>query len=371
MAGSISPPAEAAASSTQDKIIPTTRWPRAKLQKASHAIGFQKGYNFTLCMIPFHGSVPALLRHTTVIIFAGAMLGFTLARFSYVNIGGSAPSSFANSAAPGEWYWYRKGLYRVGITLHLCAILPAGFLMVFQFVPLIRYKLLLFHRMNGYAIILLVLIANAGALMICRRSFGGGIDTQAGVGVLVIVSTTSMALAWYNIKCLQIDQHRKWMLRAMFTLGTIITLRLILIISARITSRIGTFDTVKSCAEIFYIHNNNNETLARLYPQCVGPVASVANQLVVVHATWKNNQPDQIGASLDMSFGMALWLSLFLHLVGVEIYLALTPRENERLRQVSYERQLERGMKSPGSAGLTAEKFGDAEKWTPARAHSG
>lgn len=345
-----------------------TRWLRAKLQKACHAIGFQKGYNFTLCMIPFRGSsVPALLRHATVIIFAGAMLGFTLARFSYLNVGGSAPSSFANSASPGEWYWYRKDLYRVGITLHLCAILPAGFLMIFQFVPLIRHKLLLFHRMNGYVIILLVLIANVGALIICRRSFGGGIETQAGVGVLVIVSTTSIALAWYNIKCLQIDQHRKWMLRAMFTLGTIITLRLIMIISAKITSRIGTYDTVKSCDEIYFIHDNNNETLARLYPQCV---SSVANQHVVVHASWKNHQADQIGASLDMSFGMAMWLALFLHLVGVEIYLALTPRENERLRQVSYERQLERGMKNPGSAGLTADRFGDAERWTPAGAHS-
>lgn len=342
--------------------MPITRWLRAKLQKACHAIGFQKGYNFTLCTIAFHGSVPALLRHTTVIIFAGAMLGFTLARFSYVKIGGSAPSSFANSASPGEWYWYRKGLYRVGITLHLCAILPAGFLMIFQFVPLIRHKLLLFHRMNGYAIILLVLIANVGALIICRRSFGGGIETQAAVGVLVIVSTTSMALAWYNIKCLQIDQHRKWMLRAMFTLGTIITLRLIMIISALITSRINTYDTVKSCDEISFIHNNDNETLASLYPQCDG---SVANQLVVVHASWKNHQPDQIGASLDMSFGMAMWLAIFLHLVGVEIYLALTPRENERLRQVSYERQLERGMKNPGSAGLTADRFGDAASWTP------
>lgn len=81
-----------------------------------------------------------------------------------------------------------------------------------------------------------------------------------------------------------------------------------------------------------------------------------------MHASWKNHQSEQIGASLDMSFGMAMWLAIFLHLVGIEIYLALTPRENERLRQVSYERQLERGMKNPGSAGLTADRFGDAER---------
>lgn len=43
--------------------------------------------------------------------------------------------------------------------------------------------------------------------------------------------------------------------------------------------------------------------------------------------------------------------------------LHLTPREAERLRKVSYSRQLEAGMNHPGSAGLTADRLGDAEKW--------
>lgn len=46
--------------------------------------------------------------------------------------------------------------------------------------------------------------------------------------------------------------------------------------------------------------------------------------------------------------------------------LRLTPKESNRLRQVSYERQLERGMSRPGYAGLTAERFGDAEPFHPA-----
>lgn len=61
---------------------------------------------------------------------------------------------------------------------------------------------------------------------------------------------------------------------------------------------------------------------------------------------------------------MALWLALMLHAIGIEIYLRLTPRETERLREVSYQRQLEAGMRRPGSAGLTADRLGDAEKWT-------
>ena len=45
--------------------------------------------------------------------------------------------------------------------------------------------------------------------------------------------------------------------------------------------------------------------------------------------------------------------------------LHLTPRETERLRQVSYERQVKAGFKRPGRAGLTVDRFGDAEPWVP------
>lgn len=47
------------------------------------------------------------------------------------------------------------------------------------------------------------------------------------------------------------------------------------------------------------------------------------------------------------------------------LQLRLTPKETDRLRQVSYERQLERGMPRPGYAGLTVERFGDAEPFKP------
>lgn len=49
----------------------------------------------------------------------------------------------------------------------------------------------------------------------------------------------------------------------------------------------------------------------------------------------------------------------------MEIYLALTPREGERLRNVSYQRQLEAGFSHPGSSGLTADRWGDSEPWRP------
>ncbi|MCJ1228009.1 hypothetical protein MMC12_004668 [Toensbergia leucococca] len=299
----------------------------------------------------------------SVVIFAGALLGFTVARLSYLNISGTGSSSFASGASPGEWYWFSTGIYRIGITLHLTTILPAGLLMVWQFVPVIRHNFLIFHRINGYLVIVLVIMSNVGAVIICRRAFGGSLETQAGVGVLAIISTASIGLAYYNIKRLQVDQHRAWMLRAMFYLGTIITLRLIMIISALITSKLSSYYTTMSCGELHSIYRSS-QAVETLYPQC-GPLGSTVDGLVIVQATFGNGQPEQIGASLRMSFGMALWMAIFLHLTGVEIHLALTPRESNRLRQVSYERQVERGLRPFGSAGLTVDRWGDAEPWKP------
>ena len=298
-----------------------------------------------------------------VVIFAGALLGFTLARLSYLNISGTASTSYASSASPGEWYWFSKGIYRIGITIHLATILPAGLLMVWQFVPIIRHKVLLFHRINGYLVIILVIVSNVGAVMIVRRAFGGTLATQAAVGVLAIISTTSIGLAYYNIKRLQVDQHRAWMLRAVFYLGTIITTRLIMIISALIISKIGSYDTIMTCGEIFSIHGSS-QAIQRLYPRC-SQSGFTNNTLAIVQATFENGQPEQIGASLRMSFGMAMWMALFLHAIGVEIYLNLTPRESNQLRQVSYERQMEKGLRPFGSAGLTSDRWGDADPWKP------
>jgi Predicted membrane protein (DUF2306) len=294
------------------------------------------------------------------------MLGFSLARLSFLNISGNASSSFAKGSAPGEWYHYRQGFYRVGITLHLAACLPAGFLMIWQFVPVIRHKFLIFHRINGYVVILLTFISNAGALMICRHSFGGGLDTQSAVGTLVILTTVSICMAYYNIKRLQIDQHRAWMLRAMFYMGVIITLRLIMVISAIIITSIGGYYQVSSCDKVLFIHEGDTAAVNRLYPQCAD--RSTPNPKIVVEADMTGGLDEGVGASLGLSFGFSIWMALLLHLVGVEIYLNLTSAEGERLRNVSYERQLEAGFQHPGSAGLTSDRWGDVPPWKPASA---
>ncbi len=321
-------------------------------------LGFKKSYNFILFFI-----------------FAGGLFGFTLARFQYLSIAGR----YATGSAPGEWFWQHAGHYRVGITLHLGTILPCAVLVIFQFVPAIRHKAILFHRINGYTIILLFFASNAGALMIARRAFGGGLEVQTGVGLLVTICTIGIIMAYYNIRCLQIDQHRAWMLRTMFYMGSIVTIRPLLEIITRIVSKAANYYVVWPCRQLDYTWKLYNIPVSYLlaYPMCtpsnatLGPAAGAGaitiDPVAPVKVDQNGQDPAQIGASLDISFGVALWISMFLHIAGVEIYLRLTPRESQRLRVVSYERQVAAGYKNPGSAGLVLEKFGDADPWVPPR----
>jgi hypothetical protein len=173
-------------------------------------------------------------------------------------------------------------------------------------------------------------------------------------------------MAYINIKRLQIDQHRAWMLRTWFYLGTIVTLRIIQILAALITAgwAAATQYLAISCDEILSIHGGATNAVYKLYPGCnPNNTAFATDGMVVVKSNFNSQDAAEIAASLDMGFAMAGWLGLVVHAIGVEIYLSLTPKESSRLRQVSYERQLARGMKNPGSAGLVVEKFGDSDTW--------
>ncbi|ETS83776.1 hypothetical protein PFICI_05652 [Pestalotiopsis fici W106-1] len=321
----------------------------ARARKVYNPIGFSKGYNFVLWFI-----------------FLGALLGFTLARLQYLDIWGVFCGDQGSSGAlPGECFYYtRPGPDQIGIILHLGCILPASLLACVQFIPVIRHKAIIVHRINGWLVLLLSVIATVGAFLMARNSVGGGIDVQMGIGVIGIMFVASLILAVVNVKRLQIEQHRAWMLRAWFYAGTIITMRIILILSAMIISSIGGYYHTQPCDKLEYMLGSANATRS-LYPECAS-YFSGANpaQQAVVAANFNGNVAE-IGSSFNATFGPAFWLAFALHAVGIEIYLHLTPAEAERLRNVSYQRQVEAGMRYPGRAGLTADRLGDAETWKP------
>jgi len=295
------------------------------VRRLSTAIGFSKTYNLFFYLF-----------------FGGALLGFVLARFMFINIDnvfcgpGFSPTS---RASPGECYYYRSGLYRAGMLLHLACFLPAGCLVVFQFLPVVRHKFIPAHRINGYIILLLSVAGTAGALIITRRAFGGGLDVQTGFGMIAIMFLTSLLIAYINIKRLRIDQHRAWMLRAWFyasilllqsvcvvlmckQAGAIITVRPILFITALIISKQDTYYEAIPCRLVQFLNSTGqfNDT----FPPCSTPDSWTA-----VRADLNDNTtPLGPAASLRAGFGMAGWLALFLHAIGVEIYVSSIPSQH-------------------------------------------
>ena len=203
--------------------------------------------------------------------------------------------------------------------------------------------------------------------MIARHAFGGHVSTHLLVGVLAIISTFGILNAYYNIKRLQLDQHRAWMLRVFAWISAIVTARIFIQLAPRVISAFPAgyelYDQ-RSCKEMASIFPDP-QPLYQLHPQCVNDLNMTTNERIVIKADFVHGNPLEMVTALGVSFPIAVWLSLVLHAIGVELYLALTPKESQRLRQVSYERQLERGYKNPGSAGLVPEKLGDFDPWVP------
>ncbi|RAL10203.1 uncharacterized protein BO97DRAFT_456823 [Aspergillus homomorphus CBS 101889] len=326
----------------------------AVVRRIYNPIGFCKGYNFVLWVIS-----------------AGALLGFSLARLMYLdfdNIFCPEDQSRAN-ALPGECFYYQSTRGRVGILLHLGAILPACILAVLQFVPVIRHKLILFHRINGYVVILASFIGMAGVLMIAEHSFGGRLDTQIAIGLATIIFVGSISIAYWNIKRLQIEQHRAWMIRAWVVGGFIITMRVIGIITDKVLLALGPegYYEARPCAVIDFMFSGNQSLVESVHPDCEAFYSGAdtgRHVLVDAFGSHGSGGVDQASAGLNLSFGAAAWLAVAIHVFAAELYLHLTPAEAARLRRVSYQRQLEAGMRRPGNAGLTAERLGDAEPFS-------
>lgn len=305
------------------------------LRMVYNPVGFKKGYNAILAFISL-----------------GYLFGFCLSQVQIFDVSGYWVTT---QAAPGEaWVYETKGmLYKVCITMHIVIVTPSGLLATLQFIPFIRYKALLFHRINGYLVMLLMIIFSVTGIIISKVSFGGDFATQAFAGFFGISVILSMTLAYINIKRLQIEQHRAWMMRAWVYSASIITLRLVQIIAANIMGRIPDSYRMIPCEQLASVGAADG------YVSCVAD----PHDWAAVRMDFDGNGVAEIMAALQGTFAGAGIVAFLLHALGIELYLHLTPAEAERLRKVSYERQVERGFKRPGSAGLTSDRFGDAQ-WT-------
>lgn len=127
---------------------------------------------------------PLTTSMTTGFIFGGAMIGFVLARIQTLSLTSRmCPAHFPAPSDPeaakvmgiaSSCYWISRFVrYRAGMGLHLATSFPAGVLAVVQFVPKIRHRWILYHRIAGYVAVVLMTAGNVGAMMMADTAMGG------------------------------------------------------------------------------------------------------------------------------------------------------------------------------------------------------
>ncbi|QRV98960.1 hypothetical protein RhiJN_26979 [Ceratobasidium sp. AG-Ba] len=250
------------------------------------------------------------------IVFGGALVGFCL--FGVVMM---VPSNVETETVPGEWYWYRQPLFKKCIFVHIYLNIIAGVFAVFQFIPMIRRRNIILHRINGYFVLSTLLPAVITGSVVARRAFGGDINTQAAFYTLGSIIGFAALKGISNVRTTKI--HRKWMLRTVTYTASTLTARIITSIARPIISISSAYFSTWSCDEVSFLLNSSSMA-ASLFPVCaLSPGDDPKNVYVLVRAS-VNEDPINLGSAQRVTFGMALWLAMMIHAAGVEIYILAT-----------------------------------------------
>jgi predicted membrane protein len=113
-----------------------------------------------------------------------------------------------------------------------------------------------------------------------------------------------------------------------------------MVIIAIFTAKISpnSYRRVFTCQEILFMYEDPTIMLTK-YPSCANITSQDDPVYVIVTATLKRSNREEVAAMLDMCFGAAGWAAGTLHIFAVEIYLSYTRGEDERLKKVSEARR--------------------------------
>jgi len=250
-----------------------------------------------------------------------------------------SPANVRDKTVPGEWFWYQQSLYKPCIFIHIYLSIFSGIFAVFQFIPAIRRRAMILHRINGYLVLILLIPSTVGGAVVARRAFGGELNVQSGFYTVTLLIILCASFGITNVK--HTRKHRKWMLRTVSYAATPITARLTVIAARKIISDIGTYYAVWRCDEISSVLGSR-EITNQLYPQC----AEATHTLI--RATVKGGDLG-FASSVRVTYGMGLWLAIVIHTIGVELY----------IRQTEHANQFRRGFV------LERNNLGDTEKRIP------
>jgi len=96
-----------------------------------------------------------------------------------------------------------------------------------------------------------------------------------------------------------------------------------MIISAQIVSATGDFWTVQSCAKLLDVIGKEQQ-LVESYPSCASLIDANNFQAVTAVKANFSGSVEQLMSAMNITFGMAGWLALGLHAIGVEVYVSLS-----------------------------------------------
>ncbi|KAF8205869.1 hypothetical protein K438DRAFT_2091961 [Mycena galopus ATCC 62051] len=142
-------------------------------------------------------------------IFGGALVGLCLARVQLMN-----PALTPHFLVPGEWFWFSQPMFNINLFIHIYFATFGGLAVVLQFIPAIRRRKVIVHRINGYSVLFCILAAMIGGAIVSRRAFGGELNAQGAYYLQAIMIVFSGSMGIHNVKR-DTRRHRKWMLRAL------------------------------------------------------------------------------------------------------------------------------------------------------------
>ncbi|KAI8634029.1 hypothetical protein F5Y19DRAFT_411748 [Xylariaceae sp. FL1651] len=260
------------------------------------------------------------------LILCGVLATFSFTHLRFIDFYGvfcrAAGRIPGQGALPGECFYFTQSKSaNVGIRLHLSLILPAALLACLQFVPRIRHKTAIAHRIGGYATLILSIVGAVSVAPTIRHAFGGDVAAQAAAGVMTLLFVGAQLKAYVSIKQLQIDRHQAWMMRSWVYAAGIISLRVIMPIAAIIVSILGDYYMAQPCDKIDFVLRDKNQVLDR-YPGCTSFYSGENyKQHVAVRADIASPDVVQILTAFNITYGMSSWVAIMIHVVGIELYL--------------------------------------------------
>ncbi|KAB5595324.1 hypothetical protein CTheo_1196 [Ceratobasidium theobromae] len=231
---------------------------------------------------------------TFFILFGGALLGFCLSRLMML-----APTNVVHKTVAGEWYWYRQALYKPNIFMHIYMSILGGLLASLQFIPIIRRKKMILHRINGYIVFFTLIPGSVAGSIVARRAFGGDLNSEAAYYTLGFMIGPAGMLGIYFAR-VNTALHREWMIRTMSYTGSVITARFITLMARAIISAIGTYYAMWRCDEITFLLKDP-ATIQEAFPVCVNATRP-KRTFVHVHASIHEDHIN-FGSTYRVTFG--------------------------------------------------------------------